>query len=63
MVTYTLNIFHSMFCCLDIRQLQMIFASQIILDNSLSKYLSSYMLDLDYSFVLKIATICNCRLC
>ena len=36
MVTYVLNIFNSIFCCLDIRQLQMIFTSQIILDISLS---------------------------
>ena len=38
MMTYVLNIFKSIFCCLDIRQLQMIFTSQLILDIFLSKY-------------------------
>ena len=37
MVTYVLNIFNSIFCCLHIWQLQMIFTSQIILDISLRK--------------------------
>ena len=36
--SYVLNIFNSIFCCPDIRQLQMIFTSQIILDISLSEY-------------------------
>ena len=48
MVTYIQNIFKSIFCCLDIRQLQMIFTSQIIVDISLSKDLFLLMLDLDY---------------
>ena len=37
MVTYVLNIFNSIFCCVDIRQLQMIFTSQIVLGIPLSK--------------------------
>ena len=37
-MTYILNIFNSMFSCLHIRQLQMIFTSQIVLEISLSKY-------------------------
>ena len=37
MVTYVLNIFKSILCCLDIRKLQMIFTSQIVLDPSLCK--------------------------
>ena len=31
-MTYALNIFNSKFFCLDIRQLQIIFASQAVLD-------------------------------
>ena len=38
MVTYLLNMFNSIFSCMLIRQLQMIFISQIILDIFLSNY-------------------------
>ena len=37
MVTYVLNIFNSLCCCLNIWQLKMIFTSQIVLNISLSK--------------------------
>ena len=60
-MTYVLDIFISIFCCLDIRQLQMIFTSQTALDISFSKFFINVGFRL--FFVLKISTISNCRLC
>ena len=55
MVTYVLNFFNSKICCLEIRQLQMIFTSHIMLDISLSK---NFFMNVGFRllFVLKIET-------
>ena len=62
-ITYdVMSIFNSIFFRLDIRQLQIIFNSQIVLEISRNE---DFFIDIELRlfFVLNISIMSNCRLC